>query len=296
MSSGPNSPQHLPLTLSLKCQWCFRGRTQNQKCSRRLWRNSVGEKKEKNSKKPVSRQERRQQQQQLITSSCNTRPPLVVLPWRPAGGRPMAWPPSNTVRSGVFQGQEVTCSRSVYQNNPLCKWIMDETLEHIEQPGCVRWESFTVAAVGSYQRAERDDLEDWFHEEEGGKHNVEVLQDFIIRFRCTVKLEGHKKKEVWVSQTPNFPLLYRYSEVFYGVESCECLYLHHKDDGVERNQSHDAVLEGRRNYKLPHAILEAEFILRHVASQRPGVDGEIYTGSLWEGRKRELCLRYFKKS
>lgn len=124
MSSGPNSPQHLPLTLSLKCQWCFRGRTQNQKCSRRLWRNSVGEKKEKNSKKPVSRQERRQQQQQLITSSCNTRPPLVVLPWRPAGGRPMAWPPSNTVRSGVFQGQEVTCSRSVYQNNPLCKWII----------------------------------------------------------------------------------------------------------------------------------------------------------------------------
>lgn len=66
------------------------------------------------------------------------------------------------------------------------------------------------------------------------------------------------------------------------------MYLHHEDDGVERNQSHDAVLEGRRNYKLPHAILEAEFILRHVASQRPGVDGEIYTGSLWEGRKREL--------
>lgn len=34
-------------------------------------------------------------------------------------------------------------------------------------------------------------------------------------------------------------------------------YLHHEDDGVERDQSHDAVLEGRRNDKLPHSILKA---------------------------------------
>lgn len=68
------------------------------------------------------------------------------------------------------------------------------------------------------------------------------------------------------------------------------MYLHHKDNGVERNQSHDAVLEGRRHHKLPHAILETQFILRHVASQRPCIDGEIYTGSLWEERGQ---LHYF---
>lgn len=65
---------------------------------------------------------------------------------------------------------------------------------------------------------------------------------------------------------------------------CECLYLHHEDDGVESNQSHDAVLEGRRHHKLPHAILEAQFILRHVSCQRFGVNCKIYTGSLPEER------------
>lgn len=42
----------------------------------------------------------------------------------------------------------------------------------------------------SYQRAESDDLENRFHEEEGGKHDVEVFQDVIVFWRCTVKLEA----------------------------------------------------------------------------------------------------------
>lgn len=216
MSSGPNSPQHLPQTLSLKCQWCFRGRTQNQKCSRHLWRNSVGlKKREKNSKKPLSRQERRYNNQQPITilllHPANGGVVTVETSWREADSVTA----SNTVRSRVYQGQEVTCSRSVYQNNPLYKWIIgwNAGAYRPAQPGCAR-RGFMVAAVGSYQRAESDDLEDWFHEEEGGEHDVEVLQDFIIRFRCTVKLEGHKKLcELRVWQTQNFPLSHLYSEV-----------------------------------------------------------------------------------
>lgn len=44
----------------------------------------------------------------------------------------------------------------------------------------------------SYQRAESDDLENRFHEEEGGKHDVEVFQDVIVFWRRTVKLETKK--------------------------------------------------------------------------------------------------------
>lgn len=54
---------------------------------------------------------------------------------------------------------------------------------------------FYGCGVQPYQRAESNDLENWFHEEEGGKHNVKVLQDFIIRCWSTVKLEIQKKKE-----------------------------------------------------------------------------------------------------
>ena len=71
------------------------------------------------------------------------------------------------------------------------------------------------------------------------------------------------------------------------------LYLHHQDDGVERDQSHDAVLEGRRHHELPHAVLEAQFIFWHVASQRLGVDGEIYTGSLREERSGAVFSKSF---
>lgn len=54
--------------------------------------------------------------------------------------------------------------------------------------------SVCVCGFQSYQRPKSDDLEDWFHEEEGGKHDVEVLQDFIVCCRCVVELE----KQSWV--------------------------------------------------------------------------------------------------
>lgn len=47
----------------------------------------------------------------------------------------------------------------------------------------------------SYQRAKSNDLEDWFHKKECGKHNVEILQDFIIDQWCTMELKTRKKRE-----------------------------------------------------------------------------------------------------
>lgn len=63
------------------------------------------------------------------------------------------------------------------------------------------------------------------------------------------------------------------------------MYLHHQYDGVECDQSHDAVLEGRRHHKLPHAILETQLVLGHVARQRSSVNDKIDTSSLSEASK-----------
>ena len=68
-------------------------------------------------------------------------------------------------------------------------------------------------------------------------------------------------------------------------------YLHHEDDGVECDQSHDAVLKGRRYHERPHAELETQLVLGHVSRQGPGVDGKVYTGSL-EGREPGRDQRY----
>ncbi len=57
-------------------------------------------------------------------------------------------------------------------------------------------------------------------------------------------------------------------------------HLHHKDNGVEGNQGHDGVFKWRRHHKLPHAVLECLFVLRHVACERFCIDGEVYAGSL----------------
>lgn len=46
----------------------------------------------------------------------------------------------------------------------------------------------------SYQRAKSDDLQDRFHEKEGGKDNVEVLQDVVVDMRCTVELNGTNQR------------------------------------------------------------------------------------------------------
>lgn len=57
-------------------------------------------------------------------------------------------------------------------------------------------------------------------------------------------------------------------------------YLHHQHDGVERDHRHDCVLKRWRHHKLPHFVLKAQLVLRHVPRQGPCVDGEVYTGSL----------------
>lgn len=46
--------------------------------------------------------------------------------------------------------------------------------------------------VRSYQRAKSNDLEDRFHEEEDGEHNIEVLQDDIVLLFCIVELQPSK--------------------------------------------------------------------------------------------------------
>lgn len=39
---------------------------------------------------------------------------------------------------------------------------------------------------------------------------------------------------------------------------------------------------------MPHAILEAKLVLWHVASQRLGINGKIYAGSLEKYRKKNI--------
>lgn len=92
----------------------------------------------------------------------------------------------------------------------------------------------------------------------------------------------------WKPNKANFSSVSKSTQKLPQIKECKLLsYLHHEDDSVESDQSHDAVLKGRRHHKLPHTILKAEFILWHVACQRLSVNSEIYTRSLWVKDKDE---------
>ena len=52
-------------------------------------------------------------------------------------------------------------------------------------------------------------------------------------------------------------------------------YLHHEDDGVERDERHDEVLERIRDDDAPDAVLHRVLVVGHVATQRARVDGEV---------------------
>lgn len=61
-------------------------------------------------------------------------------------------------------------------------------------------------------------------------------------------------------------------------------YLHHQHNSVECDHCHNCILKWRWHHKLPHPVLKAQLVLRHMACQRPGVYGKVYTSSLqtWE--------------
>lgn len=60
-------------------------------------------------------------------------------------------------------------------------------------------------------------------------------------------------------------------------------HLHHQHDGVQGDHGHDGVLEGRGHHEVPDAVLEGVPVLRHVAGERLGADGEVDARPLWEG-------------
>ena len=53
--------------------------------------------------------------------------------------------------------------------------------------------------------------------------------------------------------------------------------LHHENDCVQCDHDHDEVLERRRDDEAPDAELERPAVLRHVATRRLSVDGEVDT-------------------
>lgn len=59
-------------------------------------------------------------------------------------------------------------------------------------------------------------------------------------------------------------------------------HLHHQHDGVQGNHGHDGILEGRGHHKVPDPVLERVPVLRHVAGERFGTDGEVDARSLKE--------------
>jgi len=53
-------------------------------------------------------------------------------------------------------------------------------------------------------------------------------------------------------------------------------YLHHEDNGVERNHDHDEVFERRRHDQLPDAKLERVLVLGHISARWPSVYSKLY--------------------
>ena len=130
VSLCPNSQKHLQSVLSLICLWCFQGRTQNQKCSRRLWSNSVRRERERRVRDKWE-DERDATGRQLDPSPI----------WIQGLARDKTLTNGGvvTMETGWKEADSVTCcaryvlgcsgtggtrSRSVYQNNLLYKWII----------------------------------------------------------------------------------------------------------------------------------------------------------------------------
>lgn len=63
-------------------------------------------------------------------------------------------------------------------------------------------------------------------------------------------------------------------------------HLHHQHDGVQGDHGHDGVLEGRGHHEVPDAVLEGVPVLRHVARERLGADGEVDARPLQERHGR----------
>ena len=68
------------------------------------------------------------------------------------------------------------------------------------------------------------------------------------------------------------------------------LYLHHQEQGIEDDQQHDEVLEGSGDHHTPQLVLEAVPLLRHVALQGFGLDGEVNAGFLRDERFKTLTI------
>lgn len=123
----------------------------------------------------------------------------------------------------------------------------------------------------TYFDTKGNDFQNTLHEEECREHDIQVLQDFIIRLGGPVILETQINENVDPDGCTDM------TDARGGRRSS---YLHHKDDCVERNESHDTVLKRRRYHELPHSVLKALLVLRHVARQRFGIYSKINTGSL----------------
>ena len=52
-------------------------------------------------------------------------------------------------------------------------------------------------------------------------------------------------------------------------------YLHHEQNSVKHNESHDEILKGRGLDDPPQLVFEPSPLLRHVPLQRGRVDGKI---------------------
>lgn len=112
------------------------------------------------------------------------------------------------------------------------------------------------AISATYLGTKGDDFQNTLHEEECREYNIQVLQDFIIRIGSPVVLETYSKENL----NPD-----GCTDIIDDSGGIRSSYLHHKDDCVERNESHDTVLKRRRHHKLPHSVLKALLVLRHVA-------------------------------
>lgn len=68
-------------------------------------------------------------------------------------------------------------------------------------------------------------------------------------------------------------------------------HLHHQHDSIQGDHGHDGILKGRRNHKVPDAVLEGVSVLRHVAGEGFGTDGEVNACPLQKVKLLESAQR-----
>ncbi len=131
-------------------------------------------------------------------------------------------------------------------------------------------------AISLYPDPEGDQFQEALKGEKAREHSVRVVQrDGQNLGRLVVLREKNQIGKITILLFENALIVGSQSRTQMLEKLTSFSYLHHKEYGVENNEGHDEVLEGRRLHDPPQSVFESHPLLGHVPLQRGGVDCKV---------------------